>query len=94
MACLGGKRNKVSRAAGGGNFAPDRLWALVFLPIFMAAILQRSFHRRLLVADFYERSVIVHEQLRGKIGIVNKIPIESQDDLSTAYTPGVRGPAK
>ena len=60
----------------------------------MTAILQRNFHRRLLVADFYERSVIVHEQLRGKIGIVNKIPIESQDDLSTAYTPGVARPCE
>ena len=46
------------------------------------------------MADFYERSVIVHEQLRGKIGIVNKIPIESQDDLSTAYTPGVARPCE
>ena len=46
------------------------------------------------MADFYERSVIVHEQLRGKIGIVNKIPIKSQDDLSTAYTPGVARPCE
>lgn len=44
------------------------------------------------MSDFYERSTIVHEHLRGKIGIVNKMPIESQDDLSIAYTPGVAGP--
>ena len=44
--------------------------------------------------DYYERSVVIHEQLRGKIGIVNKIPIESQDDLATAYTPGVAGPCQ
>ena len=43
------------------------------------------------MGDFFERSVIIHEQLRGKIGIVNKIPIEGQDDLSIAYTPGVPG---
>ena len=44
------------------------------------------------MSDFYERSTIVHEHLRGKIGIVNKMPIESQDDLSITYTPGVAGP--
>ncbi len=44
------------------------------------------------MSDFYERSTIVHEHLRGKIGIVNKMPVESQDDLSIAYTPGVAGP--
>jgi malate dehydrogenase (oxaloacetate-decarboxylating) len=44
------------------------------------------------VSDFYERSTIVHEHLRGKIGVFNKVPIESQDDLSIAYTPGVAGP--
>ena len=40
------------------------------------------------MSDFYERSTIIHQQLRGKIGIYNKIPIETQDDLSIAYTPG------
>ena len=44
------------------------------------------------MSDFYERSTIVHEHLRGKIGVFNKVPIESQDDLSIAYTPGVAGP--
>ena len=46
------------------------------------------------MSNFYERSTIVHEHLRGKIGIVNKMPIESQDDLSIAYTPGVAGPCR
>ena len=46
------------------------------------------------MADFYERSVIIHEQLRGKIGIANKIPIETRDDLSIAYTPGVARPCE
>ena len=44
------------------------------------------------MSDCYERSTIVHEHLRGKIGVFNKVPIESQDDLSIAYTPGVAGP--
>ncbi len=46
------------------------------------------------MTDFYERSAIIHKQLRGKIGIVNKIPIETQDDLSIAYTPGVARPCE
>ena len=46
------------------------------------------------MSDYFERSVIVHEQLRGKIGVINKMPIESQDDLATAYTPGVARPCE
>ena len=44
--------------------------------------------------DIYQRSVIVHEQLRGKIGIFSKMPIETRDDLSLAYTPGVARPCE
>lgn len=39
-----------------------------------------------------ERSLIIHEQLRGKIGIHNKMPVRNKDDLSLAYTPGVAAP--
>ena len=39
-----------------------------------------------------ERSLIIHEQLRGKIGIHNKMPVKTTDDLSLAYTPGVAAP--
>ena len=46
------------------------------------------------MGDIYERSVVIHEQLRGKIGIVSKVPIEGQDDLSIAYTPGVARPCE
>lgn len=44
--------------------------------------------------DYGERSLIVHEQLRGKIAISAKLPIETQDDLSVAYTPGVAAPCE
>lgn len=44
--------------------------------------------------DFFERSLIVHEQLRGKIGVVGKMPITNRDDLSLAYTPGVARPCE
>ena len=44
--------------------------------------------------DYAERSLIIHEQLRGKIGIFNKMSIKSRDDLSIAYTPGVARPCE
>jgi len=44
--------------------------------------------------DYFERSLIVHEQIRGKIAITGKLPLESQDDLSIAYTPGVAAPCE
>ena len=44
--------------------------------------------------DIYERSVIVHEQLRGKIMLTGKMPINSHEDLSLAYTPGVARPCE
>ena len=46
------------------------------------------------MTDFFQRSLIVHEQLRGKIGVVNKMPVASRDDLSLAYTPGVARPCE
>ncbi len=34
------------------------------------------------MSDSYQRSVIVPEQLRGTVGIVDKGLVETQDDLS------------
>ena len=44
--------------------------------------------------DFFDRSLVLHEQLRGKISVQNKLPIGSRDDLSLAYTPGVARPCE
>ena len=44
--------------------------------------------------NYGERSLIIHEQLRGKIGVSSKLKVESQDDLSIAYTPGVATPCE
>ncbi|MDF3128063.1 NADP-dependent malic enzyme [Kiritimatiellaeota bacterium B1221] len=44
--------------------------------------------------DYGERSLIVHEQLRGKIGTSIKLKVENLDDLSIAYTPGVARPCE
>lgn len=46
------------------------------------------------MVDHFERSLILHEQLRGKIGVQSRVPVESRDDLSVAYTPGVARPCE
>jgi len=46
------------------------------------------------MSDYFERSLILHEQLRGKISVNNKLPIGSREDLSLAYTPGVARPCE
>ena len=46
------------------------------------------------MSDFFERSLIIHEQLRGKMGIQSKLPILTRDDLAIAYTPGVARPCE
>ena len=46
------------------------------------------------MTDYFEKSLIMHQQLKGKVGIHNKIPIGSRDDLSIAYTPGVARPCE
>ncbi len=46
------------------------------------------------MSDFFQRSLIVHEQLRGKIAVVSKVSIASRDDLALAYTPGVAKPCE
>ena len=46
------------------------------------------------MTDYFERSLILHEQLRGKISVHNKQPIGSREDLSLAYTPGVARPCE
>jgi malate dehydrogenase (oxaloacetate-decarboxylating) len=44
--------------------------------------------------ELSKRSVIMHEQLRGKISVHNKMPLRNRDDLSLAYTPGVAQPCR
>ena len=46
------------------------------------------------MTDYFERSLIIHEQLRGKLGIQSRMPVLSRDDLSIAYTPGVARPCE
>ncbi len=44
--------------------------------------------------NYYERSLELHQKHRGKIEIRSKVPLESKDDLSLAYTPGVAEPCR
>ena len=44
--------------------------------------------------DYYKRSLILHEGLRGKIRITGKAPIDTLEDMSTLYTPGVAEPCR
>lgn len=42
--------------------------------------------------DYAKESLKLHRKWKGKIGIVSKVPVETKDDLSLAYTPGVAQP--
>lgn len=46
------------------------------------------------MSDVYEKSLALHEQLAGKIEIAVRAPLETRDDLSLAYTPGVAQPCR
>jgi malate dehydrogenase (oxaloacetate-decarboxylating) len=39
--------------------------------------------------DYGKESILRHRQCKGKIAITSKMPLETMDDLSIAYTPGV-----
>jgi len=44
--------------------------------------------------DFSELSLELHEEHQGKIEVISKVKVETNDDLSTAYTPGVAAPCR
>lgn len=44
--------------------------------------------------DYSKISLKVHEENKGKIEITSKLKLESSDDLSIAYTPGVAEPCR
>lgn len=44
--------------------------------------------------DYAKEALRVHEELKGKLSVESKIPVEGVDDLSVAYTPGVAAPCK
>ncbi|MEG1312576.1 MAG: NADP-dependent malic enzyme [Romboutsia sp.] len=44
--------------------------------------------------DYSNLALQIHENNRGKISVESKIKVETKDDLSTAYTPGVAEPCR
>lgn len=44
--------------------------------------------------NYSELSLKMHEENKGKIEVVSKVKIETNEDLSTAYTPGVAEPCR
>ncbi len=44
--------------------------------------------------DYNELSLKMHEDNTGKLEIASKVAVETKDDLSTAYTPGVAEPCR
>ncbi len=42
--------------------------------------------------DYAKESLKLHGEWKGKIEIVARVPVENEDDLSLAYTPGVAQP--
>ena len=39
-----------------------------------------------------EKALKLHEESRGKIEVISRVPVECRDDLTLAYTPGVAEP--
>ncbi len=44
--------------------------------------------------DFYAAALELHAEHHGKVAIASKVPLETRDDLSIAYTPGVAEPCR
>jgi malate dehydrogenase (oxaloacetate-decarboxylating) len=44
--------------------------------------------------NFYEAALALHRKHKGKISIESKIAVETNDDLSTVYSPGVAEPCR
>jgi len=42
--------------------------------------------------DYAKESLKLHEKWKGKIEVIATVPVETKDDLSLAYTPGVAQP--
>ncbi len=42
--------------------------------------------------DYAKESLALHEKLRGKLEVVSRVPVKTDEDLALAYTPGVAEP--
>ncbi len=46
------------------------------------------------MADVYEEALQMHKAAKGKLGVSIKVDVETKNDLSLAYTPGVAQPCR
>jgi malate dehydrogenase (oxaloacetate-decarboxylating) len=46
------------------------------------------------MTDYYQKSLEMHKKLHGKLRMESIVPIESREDLSWAYSPGVAEPCR
>lgn len=44
--------------------------------------------------DYAQESLRIHKELKGKLEVISKVPVQNKDDLSIAYTPGVAEPCR
>lgn len=44
--------------------------------------------------NYFEKSIIEHKKYNGKLETISKVPLETKDDLSTYYSPGVAEPCR
>lgn len=44
--------------------------------------------------DNAEKALKLHEEWKGKLDVVSKVPVKTREDLALAYTPGVAEPCK
>ena len=44
--------------------------------------------------DVYQKALRLHEQNRGKLSVTGKLPLETGEELSLVYTPGVAAPCR
>jgi len=42
--------------------------------------------------NYYESSLIEHKKYAGKVQVSSRVPLETRDDMSTYYSPGVAQP--
>lgn len=42
--------------------------------------------------DYNQKSLKLHEELKGKIEVISRVKVDDAESLATAYTPGVAAP--
>jgi len=53
---------------------------------------QNKNEERTKIMDYAKESLKLHGQWKGKLEVISRVPVETKDDMSLAYTPGVAEP--